>query len=1035
MKSFKTYTRALLFFFPFFFFLTMTCFAYDTDLYTSASAGVEPNLLIIIDTSCSMLNEINTGNDYDPAITYSTHPDYPTINPNSVYENKGDWFSPLSEFKPSIPLVECDKARTALTQKGFYGPGYTNSACDKTKKNLATGNWLNFYLTYDGLVGKQKKIDITKKVITNFLETVDGVRIGVMIFTPDPDGDGPKGADGGKVISWIKSVNEGTNRQKLINDVNAIVNECGTPLGKTLYEAGLYFQGAPSYFNAPLDYKNYYPIQYSCQKNFAIFMTDGMATTDDDEPSPLPSKIGDYDGDKKEPPVGSDKSHYLDDVAKYLYDRDLSSTLEGKQNLVTYTIGFDFMDEKFVDLLTRTAMHGHGKYYTSSNAVSLAVAFTNIVNEISEKTSSYVAPVVPVSKMERSTAGDKIYLAFFMPKQGAMWSGNIKKYGVQQTDDTSKGLVVGDLLDVSGSKALDSNGEFYPASKSYWTTSSSDGGEVERGGVAEVLRNRNFASNPRKIYTNLGTDSNLTNSSNAFAKTNSSITAALLGLSTTDDRDKLIDFIHGIDSWDDNLNRSTTDKRDWLLGSFVHSRPYVLHYSGKTVIYAGSNDGMLHAFDDSNGEELWAFIPRDFLGRLIELHSLTPGLFVDGSPKPYLTYDGDGKINKAYLIFGLRRGGNKYYALDVTNPEIPIFKWKIDPDTMPDYAEMGQSWSTPVIGKVKIGTDDKWVAFIGGGYDNGQDQDMAPPDDRGRAIYVVDVETGSLVKRFSFAENSEMTYSIPSDITRLDYDGDGRVDRLYVGDMNARMWRFDIGDLNKDGVSNTNEWTGKMIFASNQAEKRKIFYPPDVTFEKGYELLFFGTGNRENPKGSNDIDRLYAVKDRNSGTLLREGDLVDVTPDLLQESLTDQAIKDQILSDLVTKGGWFIKLDKQTGEKCLSTPIVFSKTAYYTTFSPTFPKGDTPDPCFIGEGVARLYALEYTTGNAAFNLDLLNDVGGVVVKRDDRSTVIGSAIPSGTIITIIGNKAVGYVGVGGGVFTPQLMSTKVLFPIYWKVVF
>jgi hypothetical protein len=68
-------------------------------------------------------------------------------------------------------------------------------------------------------------------------------------------------------------------------------------------------------------------------------------------------------------------------------------------------------------------------------------------------------------------------------------------------------------------------------------------------------------------------------------------------------------------------------------------------------------------------------------------------------------------------------------------------------------------------------------------------------------------------------------------------------------------------------------------------------------------------------------------------------------------------------------------------------------------------------------------------------LDLLNDVGGVVVKRDDRSTVIGSAIPSGTIITIIGNKAVGYVGVGGGVFTPQLMSTKVLFPIYWKVVF
>ena len=38
-----------------------------------------------------------------------------------------------------------------------------------------------------------------------------------------------------------------------------------------------------------------------------------------------------------------------------------------------------------------------------------------------------------------------------------------------------------------------------------------------------------------------------------------------------------------------------------------------------------------------------------------------------------------------------------------------------------------------------------------------------------------------------------MKYSIPSDITRLDSDGDGKVDRLYVGDTGGRVWRFDIG--------------------------------------------------------------------------------------------------------------------------------------------------------------------------------------------------------------------------------------------------
>ncbi len=148
-----------------------------------------------------------------------------------------------------------------------------------------------------------------------------------------------------------------------------------------------------------------------------------------------------------------------------------------------------------------------------------------------------------------------------------------------------------------------------------------------------------------------------------------------------------------------------------------------------------------------------------------------------------------------------------------------------------------------------------------------------------------------------------MTYCIPSDVAKVDLDGDGRIDRLYVGDMNARMWRFDIGDLNKNGNSDPDEWVGKIIFHSNNAadQKRKIFYPPDVTLEKQdgveYEMLFFGTGNREDPKNpeavDSKIDRLYAFKDKNKGsttswTNLGESDLVDVTADLLQDPSTSQ---------------------------------------------------------------------------------------------------------------------------------------------------
>jgi type IV pilus assembly protein PilY1 len=635
--------------------------------------------------------------------------------------------------------------------------------------------------------------------------------------------------------------------------------------------------------------------------------------------------------------------------------------------------------------------------------------------------------------LEKTTAGDKIYLAFFRPEQVGMWSGNIKKYGVAQTKDTSTGIEVGDILDRTGIKATDTDpnsasaGQFFGTSKSYWGSGVQDGGEVERGGVGQVLINRTSA---RNIYTYLATNSNLTHSSNAFTKTNTSITPSVLGVSTDADKNNLIDFVHGYDAYDDNGNTITTEKREWILGSFLHARPFIIHYTDRTVIYAGSNDGMLHAFDDNNGEELWAFIPPGLLGRLSELHTNTPGIFVDGSPKAYITYGSDGYPTKAILIFGLRRGGNKYYALDVTDPVHPTYAWKIDPDTMSQYAEMGQSWSSPVIGKIASGTGEQWVAFIGGGYDDGQDEATPPADDRGRAIYIVNVENGSLVWRYSHAENSAMTYSIPSDITKLDMDGDGKIDRLYVGDTNARMWRFDIGN-----TDTTASWTGKIIFQSNPgaSEKRKIFYPPDVTFEKDgsteYETLFFGTGNREAPKITTNIDRLYAVKDKNTGTILKDIDLVNVT-NYYSLSQGDQAA---MLNDIKTKSGWYIALDG-TGEKSLASPVVFNKTAYYTTFTPTF--GDVLlDPCFVGEGTARVYALKYTTGEAVFNMDLTNDTSGTVIAKSDRSKVIGTAIPSGVIITVIGGQATAYIGVGGGVYTPQLSTRKTLFPLNWKIIF
>jgi len=985
--------------------------ALDTDLYAVTSADVPPNILIMFDNSISM-NEITSGILYDPSTTY---PFVVTDYPTKVYYKTGggNW----NLYRDSVESIICSSVKTALQTNGFYSGKikFSSSECGTTNNvNLNTGNYLN-YMQMTGGPADKPKLGLAKGIIQSFINTTDGVRFGAMIFNYN---------EGGHLLKEIKDMIP-QNRADLHAAIGGLQGDTYTPLGETLYEAGLYFKGANSHFNKdgngnPIKYTS--PVQYYCQKNYVIIITDGESTKDRN--SVLGTVVGDADGDGREPggaheePYDTEGSDYLDDVAKILQDTDFDPVMEEKQHITTYTLGFTIDSP----LLGRTAQHGKGRYFYCHNARDFIIAFQKIIDEILAKSTSYVAPVVPISQMEKTSAGDRMYIAMFKPTMKSFWEGNIKKYGIATVKNGS--IEVGDILDKNGALAMDSSNKIREDATSHWS-SEPDGENVKRGGVGEILLNRSAA---RNIYTYLGTSSNLTDSSNAFHLDNTVITPSKLGLSLNNDtgRNQVINFAHGKDAYDDNGNGATNEKRDWILGAFIHSRPVVIHY-GETysVIFAGANDGMLHAFDDDTGDELWAFIPPNLLPNLKNLNGETLEFSVDGAPKVYIGTD------KTVLIFGLRRGGDRYFALDITERLSPKFLWEISPSTA-GFGELGQTWSTPQIGKVQLGSDEKWVAFFSGGYDTNQDKTSPASDTVGRAIYVVDILTGSLIWSYSNASNAEMRHCIPSDVARVDTNGNGKIDRLYVGDGGGRMWRFDIGDA---APAN---WTAKMIFDSNAgtSDKRKIFYPPDVTLEKDsgdYEILLFGTGDREHPKETTVLNRLYAVKDKNPTAPLAETDLVDVTLDLLQDPNTPMATKSSILQSLSEKSGWFIKLDQSPGEKCLSVPVVFYGIVYYSTFSPTV--GSETDICFVGEGTSRLYALKYKSGNAVFNLDLENDSGGTVLSRSDRSMVVGSAIPSGVIITFIGGTSVGYVGVGGGVYKPTLFSKRSIIPVTWRIVF
>ena len=845
-------------------------------------------------------------------------------------------------------------------------------------------------------------------------------------------------------------------RSTILSAINNASPDGWTPLAETLAEAGLYFAGMQSWFNSGVTYTS--PMQQRCQKNYIIIMTDGEPTKDRDHRLYDTAYIngdliGDQDGDHASPcsgfssreywyreedndchNYGDDGSDYLDDVAKYLHDKDCNPTMgDGtafdKQNIVTFTIGF----KSNQDLLQRTATHGGGEYFTAEAYSELREAFDQIMSTIVEKNACYVAPVVPISRMNRAYAGDKIYLGFFKPQQSGRWIGNIKRYALESD---------GTLIDAGGAEVTTSDGLIKENALSWWTSLGNDGPAVEKGGVAEVLEEALEAGTARNIYTYTGTQAALSHSSNAFTTTNTAITNTTL--SVANDTARLSLF---------------TSVRSGRFGDIIHSEPAVIYYpaADKSIIYVGANDGMLHAIDDYTGLELWAFIPPEHLERLWRLEDADHDYFVDGSP---VVYNG---TSQKILLIGSRRGGHSYTALDITDYAAPRYLYTIGPTVLGTGSELGQSWARPEKASIATGstitttgcnvtvTATKTDVFLlAGGYDT--NQDVATPtvtDQAGRAVFAVNVATGAVVNglKFTSATHSSlgMTHSI-LDVSGFDHDNDGVVSRIYFGDLGGNIFALKDDELQtftpctnpitRSVVDGT--WTARKLFsASADSVQRKIFYAPDAVQESYGEIIYFGTGDRENPDDTSVVNRFYAVKnDWTATSTLTESDLVDVTSNQIQLGTTEQ--RTQVKARLESGKGWFIRLENP-GEKVVATPRVYAGVVYLTTYTPSDGSGTTSgDPCAAStaRGVARLYAMDYKTGAAVhyFSNEAETDASGssVSLGKKDRSIAIGTAIPSAPVIAVLGGGARIFIGVEGGLVSLPAIANEDMHRFYWN---
>ena len=879
------------------------------------------------------------------------------------------------------------------SSSGYWGPE-TNSISwgqnpVNTNYTLFSGNFLNWA---NSPTAARTRLEIVQDVTQGVLTSVRGINVGMMQFNANIDD-----RDDGGVVQ-VPIAEQGRSALDIQLTFQNIVPSGFTPTSETMYEAALYYSGREVLWGEnsvgvaivngtnPKQYDT--PIDASCQKNYVVLLSDGEPTNDDaadDLIENMVDEAGTHFSSVVEGGVCDSPETYpdgfspsggecLDDLAEFLYEGDWSDH-DGQQNVTTYAVGFT------VDLpiLQDAATRGGGDYYVANDTASLTAALTNIITEILTQDISFAAPTVAVNAFNRTQNLSDLFISVFRPSGTTHWPGNLKKYRIRASD--------AQIVDVNGDPAVDeSNGFFFDTAQSYWSAEI-DGRDVELGGAAALLPTSETTPS-RRVYTNLsGTD--LTDAANRVELANTALDDALLGTGGTGDptRDQVINFINGLDAADYDGDDDFTEARSQM-GDPFHSQPASVVYGPGLrdgLVFMGTNDGVLHAINLETGVEEWSFIPSDFLPNQIDIlqdNTAPTKLYgVDGDMRVQVLADNDGVIEsgeKVYLFFGMGRGGDFYYGLDVSVRDDPQLLWRIDDGTLPG---LGQSWSPPTPTRVEVDgaiqNADHLALVIGGGYEPNQDDVALTTDTIGNSVYIVDSVSGALLwhasrsgthKSFATAGRA-MDYSIPGRVRVIDIDGNGYADRMYAGDMGGQVWRFDVfngsaaADLVNGGV------IASVGGAANSGAEnvRRFYNAPDVAFISSPTGTFthvgIGSGHRGHPLNTGVQDYFYALRDSStpltqaqfdSRTVVTHAALTTVTGSSSSVSSSSPGWKFAL-----SIGGW-------NGEKVLAEARTFANQVFFSTFQPST---TAVSGCIPSLGTNRTYAMSVYNGNPVLNLD------------------------------------------------------------------
>lgn len=575
-----------------------------------------------------------------------------------------------------------------------------------------------------------------------------------------------------------------------------VMAEGSTPLAKNLESARDYFRDIVQQREDAYE---------ACRNNFVILLTDGKETCSGDP--------------------------------------EAKARLLGNINVPVYVIGYGMSTSgNKLDEIAQAS--GGPPPFLPDNITDLVEALRSIGADIDERIRAFASPIVPSVSI---TSQQHAYIASFHPQTDtAIWDGHLRAYlvdpytGLPPAAGDGTVIVERALWDAGSRLALTSasartiyfgqNATTQPGTRRLFTT-----------GNSSLLQN---AINPA-----------LTSPSDPYYGTT---------------YNQVINFIRGVH--DDKYENGRK------LGDTFHSTPEVVggpecftcylanlqdtdndhsksyrtffeeHKFRRKVLFAGANDGLIHAFeaglyvplgdgeadldnlgtyDNGTGDELFAWAPLGTMSNYDDMTALDLDeeflgqkhrWSVDGSPTVAdvfidPSHNGTPTISEREwrtLVFTpLRRGGRSLTALDVTLPDT------YDTDGVAETADqrapkcedgtatgcdgpwptfkwefnddgLANTWSRPLIAFVDVVTD----------VDTGETDQRSVAifgggldpntSSRGKFLYMVDVETGKVLYKYATEG------MVPGEVAALDLDLNGMLEVIYWGDTAGNLYRLDL---------------------------------------------------------------------------------------------------------------------------------------------------------------------------------------------------------------------------------------------------